>query len=374
MQVALGSRVIWRLCATARGERIPLASTRLSSEERISIIVPVLNESRRLQPCLDGLAGQGDEVLETILVDGGSEDGTRELVEAAARVDPRVKLVDARPIPADWNGKAWGLECGLRSADRRSIWLLTIDADVRPKPGLARSLISQARRTGASALSVAAVQELAGLDTALVHPAMLATLVYRFGIPGWLTRRTAEVQANGQCMLIERAALEQIGGFAPGRHSVCEDVTVARVLASAGRAVGFYESDGLVSTRMYEAGFEAWRNWCRSLPLRDGHVERWVLLGLLEVLLIQSLPGLLMALGALPFVRRRVPKLLRLNACLVALRLGILVGTTRAYAWRPWSYWLSPLVDLPVALALVYGAVQREHQWRGRTAIRGALR
>jgi dolichol-phosphate mannosyltransferase len=244
---------------------------------------------------------------------------------------------------------------------------------VRPRPGLTRALLAHARQTRAAALSVATLQEIEGLGLGLVHPALLATLVYRFGIPGRTTRRPAEAQANGQCMLFERAALERIGGFAPGAHSVCEDVTLARLLAAAGGPVGFYESDGLVSVRMYESGAEAWRNWCRSLPLRDGLAERWVLLGLLEVLLVQALPGLVAALAGLPAVRRAAPAgLVRLNAALVLMRFGILLGMARAYSQRPWSYWLSPLLDLPVALALIRGALQAEHRWRGRRIRRGS--
>ncbi len=37
---------------------------------------------------------------------------------------------------------------------------------------------------------------------------------------------------------------------------------------------------------------------------------------------------------------------------LVAVRLGVLFGTARAYRRLPWTYWLSPLSDLPVALRI----------------------
>ena len=64
---------------------------------------------------------------------------------------------------------------------------------------------------------------------------------------------------------------------------------------------------------------------------------------------------------------RTLPRtLVRLNVGLFAMRLGILVGTRRAYVSRPWTYWLSPLLDLPVALTLIWSAMQRDHTWRGR--------
>jgi dolichol-phosphate mannosyltransferase len=375
VQALLGLRVAARLLRTSGGAPIPSEPEEPATEGAISVIVPVLNERRRFQPCLDGLLEQGREVLEILVVDGGSVDGTSTLVRRAAVLDRRIKLLVTPPIPEGRNGKAWGLEHGLQAADRRAAWLLTIDADVRPRRGLARAVLAQARRTGAAALSVATVQEVAGPGVAWIHPAMLATLVYRYGIPGQVTRRPALSQANGQCMLLDRSALEQIGGFMRVAHSVCEDVTLARLLAAHGHTVGFYESEGLVSARMYESGAETWRNWSRSLPLRDGIADSHAFVGLLEVLLVQALPGVLLALMSVPIVRRVAPTgLLRLNVGLLAMRLGVLVGLRRAYADRPWTYWLSPVVDLPVALSLIQSALRREHHWRGRRVRREAVR
>ena len=59
-----------------------------------------------------------------------------------------------------------------------------------------------------------------------------------------------------------------------------------------------------------------------------------------------------------------------LVGALLALRLGVLIGTARAYPNKLWSYWLSPLVDLPVALRILQFTLRRRHRWRGRTYIR----
>jgi dolichol-phosphate mannosyltransferase len=84
-------------------------------------------------------------------------------------------------------------------------------------------------------------------------------------------------------------------------------------------------------------------------------------LGLAEVALVQALPppALLrgVALGATPFVG--------LQGALVALRVGVLRGIARAYVNRPWTYWLSPLADGPLAARLVASALRRRHRWRG---------
>jgi dolichol-phosphate mannosyltransferase len=367
LQIILGLRVGLRLIRSAGGERIEVAMA--SRSERVSIIVPVLNERMRIKACLDGLMGQSDAVAEILVVDGGSSDGTQSIVERYGSRDRRVRLIDASPVPCDWTGKAWGLYLGLENTDPRSNWILCIDADVCCSPRLVPSLLAHAERTGISTFSVATRQQLSSLAEALLHPSLLTTLVYRFGIPGKATRNRHQVQANGQCFISPRETLLKNDAFRAAQLSLCEDITIARRLAECGQAVGFYESDGLVGARMYQGYCETWRNWPRSLPTRDRYFSWREVTGLLEVLLVQSLPlpllSIAYAIGASGWI-------VAVNLTLSLTRLGALMGVARAYEWRPWTYWFSPLLDLPVALRLIASALRRRQVWRGRVYVRHA--
>ncbi len=364
-------RVLGRFLATAHGERIAACDEAPPSEERVAAIVPVLDERDRLAPCLDGLIAQGCEVAAILVVDGGSVDGTPDLVARYSARDRRVCLVDAGPTPDNWNGKAWNLHVGTERVGTGVTWILTVDADVRPAPLLVRSLLAHARRTGLAAFSVATRQEVSGAGEALLHPALLTTLVYRFGLPGGATSRADAVQANGQCFLVRRDALRRSDAISMARASRCEDVTIARRLAALGWAVGFYEAGDLAWVKMYPNGRELWRNWPRSLPLRDQYARVAGTLGLAEVALVQALPLPLCVLLRLT----RAPRwMLTLNLVLVITRLGVLFGTARAYRRVWWSYWLSPLCDVPAAVQLCRSALRRRHTWRGRVLIVGGTR
>ena len=62
--------------------------------------------------------------------------------------------------------------------------------------------------------------------------------------------------------------------------------------------------------------------------------------------------------------------MLAVSGLLAITRLGVLAGTARAYRRVPWSYWLSPLCDMPVACRLWLSMMQRRHVWRGRVLAR----
>ncbi|MEO8973707.1 MAG: glycosyltransferase [Ktedonobacteraceae bacterium] len=370
VQVLLSLRVIWRMVRSSKGERIALAEP-TTKQARVSVIVPVLNEHNRLSPCLAGLVTQGAEVIEILVIDGGSTDGTQQLACTFAERDPRVRLIDASPVPDAWNGKAWGLEVGLSSASPDADWILTVDADVRPTAPLTNALLAQAERAKLAALSVATLQEIEGVGEGIVHPSMLTTLVYRFGIPGNVYHHVRDVQANGQCFLFSRDALEACNGFLGTYNSICEDITIARSLVAAGYPVGFYEAGDLITVNMYNDWRDTWRNWSRSLAMHDHFSGIHTLFGWLEVVLVQALPlPLFLFLIA---THSRCRELVLPESILAAMRIGVLIGTARAYQRRPWSYWLSPLCDLPVAIELGRNALKRRHMWRGRVLVRGGL-
>jgi hypothetical protein len=68
--------------------------------------------------------------------------------------------------------------------------------------------------------------------------------------------RPEEVLANGQCILVRRAAYEAIGGHGAVRDKVLEDVHLAQAIRAAGFRVGGAEGLEYLSTRMYHNGRE----------------------------------------------------------------------------------------------------------------------
>jgi dolichol-phosphate mannosyltransferase len=341
----------------------------------VSIVVPTLNEVKRLSPCLEGLTRQGYEVREILIVDSHSQDGTVELVKSAQQHDPRIRLLSDDPLPAGWVGRPWALHTGFLHSSEASEWILGIDADTRPQPGLVASLIAAAQHHGYDLVSLAPQFILKGLGEYWLQPALLVTLVYRFGPAGSRTDGAERVMANGQCFLCRRSLLSALGGYASARQSFCDDVTLARYAASQGAKVGFLDGAKLLKVRMYEGAAETWREWGRSLDLKDASSVAQLWGDLAFLLTVQGLPPIalfcLWAAIGLGYGSIPVWVALGLNAALVMIRVALLWAIAPSYdrtqSRRSWSYWLSPLADPLAVYRIFLSSIRKPTQWRGRS-------
>lgn len=110
----------------------------------VSIIIPCRNEEGFISGCLDSVVSQDypRDRLDVLVVDGMSEDGTREKVLAAARKEPRVVLLDnpRGTAPA-------ALNVGIRKA--RGKVIVRIDAHALYAPDYVSRCVEVLERTGA---------------------------------------------------------------------------------------------------------------------------------------------------------------------------------------------------------------------------------
>ncbi len=354
----------------------PLAPrpTRAAIANQVSVVVPTLNEAERLSPCLAGLSQQGAELREIIVVDSRSTDGTVALVQAAQAAEPRLRLITDPPLPAGWVGRPWALHNGFLESSGKSDWVLGVDADTAPQPQLVGSLVQAAEQRGYDMVSLSPQFILSGPGEFWLQPALLMTLIYRFGPSGSRTDDPARVMANGQCFLTRRSLLEQLGGYESARRSFCDDVTLARQAASGGAKVGFWDGSRLLKVRMYDGVAELWREWGRSLDLKDAATpqQTWGDVGFLAAVQGLPLPTCLL-FGAAWLVGARSPvcgAVLGLNAGLLLSRVALLWAIAPSYdkanAKGRWAFWLSPLADPLAVVRIALSAARRPKQWRSR--------
>jgi dolichol-phosphate mannosyltransferase len=343
-QAAAGAVVLRRL-ARGRRRRPPLAAGR--TRRSVSVVIPARDEERRIGPCLEGLDGDPD-VGEVIVVDDGSRDRTAQVArEHGARVIPGVE----RP---GWVGKPWALQQGLEAAAGEIV--VSLDADTRPRPGLAGALAEAL--DDADLVTASARFDCATAGERLLHPSMLASLVYRYGpSDADAPVAPARVVSNGQVTAVRREQLLAAGGYGPAAEHMTDDAALARALARTGWRVKFVDGTALVEVRMHDSASETWREWGRSIALADVTSRPWLAADVAVVWLAMALPPLRLA-------SRRAT---RLDHALLAVRVALLAPLAGAYTRRGAAFWLSPLADPATAVRLTVSALRPARTWRGRT-------
>ncbi|GHE26721.1 glycosyl transferase [Streptosporangium violaceochromogenes] len=347
LQVAAAVAAGVRL-ARGRDRLPPLAPAGTAAGTRISVVIPARDEEGRLGPCLSAVLAD-PAVAEVVVVDDESGDGTARLAAALG-----ARVVTGTPPPPGWVGKQWALRQGVRAAAGEVV--VTLDADTRPSPGLFGALAAALDRH--DLLTVGPRFVCGGLAEQALHAAFLATLVYRFGPIGpAVPPPPHRVMANGQCMAFRRAAMLEADGFARIRGNMTDDVALARALAARGWAVGFLDAGGLLEVDMHDSAAGVWREWGRSLPLRDvtGPVR------------LAADLGVVWLTAALPVLRLAAGRATRLDVGLLAVRL-LLAGALRGSYARPGpGVLLSPLLDPLAAVRLTQATLRPVRRWRGRS-------
>lgn len=114
---------------------------------RVSLVVPVRNEAAHIRECLDALLAHDypADLLEIIVVDGESDDGTAEIVRSYAERTGRIRLI-ANPARV----MASGLNLGIAASQGDVVGVVSGHSVVRPE--YVSIAVAGLRRTGAWAI------------------------------------------------------------------------------------------------------------------------------------------------------------------------------------------------------------------------------
>ncbi|MEV5826970.1 glycosyltransferase family 2 protein [Spirillospora sp. NPDC052242] len=339
----------------ARGRNRPpalAAPPRARPAEPISVVIPARDEEHRLRGCAAPLLAD-PAVHEVIVVDDRSRDGT-----ARTAADLGATVVAGSEPPAGWVGKQWALRQGLHAATGPVVVLL--DADARPKDGLCTALAGLLEHcdlvsAGPRFLTGGAVEQ-------ALHASLLTTLVYRFGPIGPAARGPGRLLVNGQCLAFRKDAMVRADGFARVRGHLTDDVALGRLLARDGWRVAFVDAGALLEVDMHTGVADVWREWGRSIALRDVTTPAGLAGDLAAVWLTMALPVLRLLSG------RPAP----LDLALLGQRFLLTAALRGSYGAPGLGLPLSPLLDPLGAVRLTLSVLRPARTWRGRAYDRDA--
>lgn len=152
---------------------------------KISVVIPTLNEEKKLGPLLEYLLRNSGDQTEVIVTDGGSTDDTLRIARAYG-----IRVAESQP------GRAVQMNTGARVAKHDILYFLHVDTW---PPETYKDDIRDAIRSGYGA----GCYRLA-FDNA--HPLLTCY--------SWFTRFDLDVFRYGdQSLFVEKAVFEEIGGF-----------------------------------------------------------------------------------------------------------------------------------------------------------------
>jgi GT2 family glycosyltransferase len=236
----------------------------------VSVVIPVRDGAASLPPLLASLAAQtlARERFEVVVVDNASSDDTARVAREAGAV------VVHEPIPNRSRARNLGI------ATARADVIAFTDADCVASPGWLQTLLAC---RGQSPLIAGPVEVTTGQPPNLIE--RFETL-WRFGQEAWVREGWAAA-AN---LLVERTALDAIGGFDSEWRHYGEDVDLCLRAGRAGCPLSYCagatvthdaeSSAGTMLKRLFFHGYgvnqayyrlgAGYRAWRRPRPLLDG--------------------------------------------------------------------------------------------------------
>ncbi|HVS78617.1 MAG TPA: glycosyltransferase [Steroidobacteraceae bacterium] len=368
----------WLIARAVRQRKVlagvPVSARNVTGQRtpKVAVIVPARNEAANIAPCVESLSAQQypSDCLALIVVDDESTDETAAIVSSLAQRDERVTLLRTPPLPPGWKGKVHACCIGVAAAPHDAQWLCFLDADMRAEPRAIASAVEAASARELDLLTLAPRHELKSFAERLMLPCGLYLLGFYQNLEKIQAPDSGEVVATGQFMLLRRAAYEAVGGHAPVREAICEDVELALLMKRSGHRVLLMDGALLLSTRMYTGWSTLWPGFAKNLIQLLGGPARTLLAAPVVVALAWLAVWLpLFDLAAVLQGASGAAPALALAALGSAAVLGLHVGGAVHFRIPWWYGLLFPLgytAGAVMALDSVRWRFTRRVHWKGR--------
>jgi len=201
---------------------------------KVSVIVPVRNEARRIQSLLRSLPEQ-DHPAEIIFVDDRSDDESPAMLAEFAKTAPERGLNDCKVITLKENPgpnrKQYALSVGIAAA--RGDLLLFTDADCDVPPGWVRAMARRMSGGDVGALIGPVFKKKPGKGFFFLYQCYDHAIRYNY-LAGAIGLGAAG-GGFGNNLMVSRAALDSLGGYGAVPPSPTEDAALISLIRSRGR-------------------------------------------------------------------------------------------------------------------------------------------
>lgn len=239
------------------GDRLPPAGGLLS------IVIPAHNEQRVIEASVRGLRAQTRRNFEAIYVLDRCTDRTRELLEAAAEGDPRIRVIENSSCPPDWAGKCNACRVGAAAATGE--WLLFTDADCRFAPDMLDAMLAIAEARGTALLSALGRLTYTHWFERMLQPVASMVLIRYFPTDKANRDKRRWPFANGQFLLFRHRDYVEFGGHESVKDALLEDLAFAWRMDRRGYRLGVVDATRRMEVAMYDSVRAMRSGWTRIM-------------------------------------------------------------------------------------------------------------
>lgn len=228
----------------------------------VTIMIPAKDEGERIRACIESALAQDYPNFDVIAIDDRSTDNTGAVMDELAAKHPRLRVIHiTQPPGPGWTGKNSALHTA--AAEAKGDWLLFVDSDVVLEPDALSASMAVLLRKKFDMISLLPKLESHSFWESLLVPlaGSAASSMYLIALTNNQQARTAF--ANGQFLMISRAAYDAIGRHEVVRDRYCEDVEIARLMKEKGLRPRVSWGNDFCAVRMYSSLGAIFRGWSR---------------------------------------------------------------------------------------------------------------
>jgi chlorobactene glucosyltransferase len=230
----------------------------------VSVLVPARNEEGRvLAACIRSILAQDYGRFEVVAVNDRSTDATASILNAIAKADERLRVINGEELPAGWLGKPYALQQALDRAHGE--WILATDADMIFSEQAVRTAIELATFKNYDAVTLVPRIECLSFWERVFMPTFAWFIIMAIPIERINDPSRKEAVGVGGFFLIRRTLLQKVGEYAAVRAEVAEDLRMAELLKEKGARLRIEYAPDLTSTRMQTNLREIWEGFTKNL-------------------------------------------------------------------------------------------------------------
>ncbi len=230
-------------------------SSNTNFNQAISVIIAAKNESKNLIENLPIILNQSYENFEVIVVNDGSYDGTKELLDELALTHSNLKPIHLKIEEQYQKGKKFALTIGIKAT--KNEYLLFTDADCKPESDQWIKHMSEQYLTNDIILGVAPINTKSNILGSIVSYETFHTAIQYLGY----SNRNKTYMGVGRNLGYKKSVFFENKGFASHQHIMSGDDDLFIQKASANKKVGFcFNTESL----MYSNAPSSFGKWVKQ--------------------------------------------------------------------------------------------------------------